>query len=115
MHSYFTGQFQPYPYANYSIFLAEVASTCNESLLLDYLINNSNSDSEKLYLIEIYLNNITTTFYRQVMFAEFEKTVYSKLENGNALTSDTLRGMYREIYQKYWGPEIITDVEEEFT
>jgi oligoendopeptidase F len=114
MHSYFTGQFQPYPYANYSIFLAEVASTCNESLLLDYLINNSNSDSEKLYLIEIYLNNITTTFYRQVMFAEFEKTVYDKLENGNALTSDTLREMYREIYQKYWGPEMITDVEEEF-
>ena len=91
MHSYFTGQCQPYPYANYSIFLAEVASTFNESLLLDHLIKNSNSDAEKLYLIEIYLNNITTTFYRQVMFAEFEKLVYEKLENGNALTPDVLR------------------------
>ncbi|HAB50636.1 MAG TPA: oligoendopeptidase F, partial [Ignavibacteriales bacterium] len=85
MHSFFTGQYQPYPYANYSIFLAEVASTFNESLLLEYLIKNSSSDREKLYLIEIYLNSITTTFYRQVMFAEFEKIVYEKLENGNAL------------------------------
>jgi oligoendopeptidase F len=115
MHSYFTGQGQPYPYANYSIFLAEVASTFNESLLLDHLIKNSNSDAEKLYLIEIYLNNITTTFYRQVMFAEFEKLVYEKLENGNALTPDVLRELYKEIYLKYWGPEMVIDVEEEYT
>ena len=115
MHSYFTGQHQPYPYANYSIFLAEVASTFNESLLLDHLIKNSSSDSEKLYLIEIYLNNITTTFYRQVMFAEFEKIVYEKLENGNALTADILKKLYKEVYQKYWGPEMIIDEEEEYT
>ena len=115
MHSFFTGQFQPYPYANYSIFLAEVASTFNESLLLNYLINNAGSDSEKLYLIEIYLNNITSTFYRQVMFAEFEKIVYDKLENGNALTPDVLGGLYKEIFQKYWGPDMFIDVEEEFT
>lgn len=115
MHSFFTGQFQPYPYANYSIFLAEVASTFNESLLLNYLINNAGSDSEKLYLIEIYLNNITATFYRQVMFAEFEKIVYDKLENGNALTPDVLGGLYKEIFQKYWGPDMFIDVEEEFT
>ena len=115
MHSYFTGQYQPYPYANYSIFLAEFASTFNESLLLDHLIKNSSSDSEKLYLIEIYLNNITTTFYRQVMFAEFEKIVYEKLENGNALTADILKKLYKEVYQKYWGPEMIIDEEEEYT
>jgi len=115
MHSYFTGQFQPYSYANYSIFLAEVASTFNESLLLNHLIKSSNSDSEKLYLIEIYLNNITTTFYRQVMFAEFEKIVYEKLENGNALTPNILRGLYKEIYQRYLGPDMIIDVEEEYT
>jgi oligoendopeptidase F len=115
MHSFFTGQFQPYPYANYSIFLAEVASTFNELMLLDYLIKNSSSDSEKLYFIEIYLNNITTTFYRQVMFAEFEKIVYDKLENGNALTPDILSELYKEIYQKYWGPEMVIDVEEQCT
>ena len=115
MHSYFTGQYQPYPYANYSIFLAEFASTFNESLLLDHLIKNSSSDSEKLYLIEIYLNSITTTFYRQVMFAEFEKIVYEKLENGNALTADILKKLYKEVYQKYWGPEMIIDEEEEYT
>jgi oligoendopeptidase F len=77
MHSYFTGLNQPYPYANYSIFLAEVASTFNESLLLDYLIEHSESVNEKLYLLEKYINNITTTFYRQVMFAEFEMDVYN--------------------------------------
>lgn len=115
MHSFFTGQYQPYPYANYSIFLAEVASTFNESLLLDHLIKNSSSDSEKLYLIEVYLNSITTTFYRQVMFAEFEKIVYEKLENRNALTPDGLSEMYKEIYQKYWGPEMVIDVEEQYT
>ena len=115
MHSFFTGQYQPYPYANYSIFLAEVASTFNESLLLEYLIKNSSSDREKLYLIEIYLNSITTTFYRQVMFAEFEKNVYEKLENGNALTPDVLQALYKEIYLKYWGPEMVIDVEEEYT
>jgi len=115
MHSFFTGQYQPYAYANYSIFLAEVASTFNESLLLNYLIQNSDSDDEKLYLIEIYLNNITTTFYRQVMFAEFEKIVYEKLENGNALTPDGLREIYKNIYKKYWGSEILMDAEEEYT
>jgi oligoendopeptidase F len=115
MHSYFTGQGQPYPYANYSIFLAEVASTFNESLLLIYLIQKSDSDDEKLYLIEIYLNNITSTFYRQVMFAEFEKIVYEKLENGNALTPDGLRELYKNIYQKYWGTEMVIDAEEEYT
>ncbi|NWF89418.1 MAG: oligoendopeptidase F [Ignavibacteriaceae bacterium] len=115
MHSYFTGQNQPYPYANYSIFLAEVASTFNESLLLDYLVKNASNKTEKLYFMEIYLNNISATFYRQVMFAEFEKTVYEELEKGNALTVDYLRKLYKGIFQKYWGESMVIDVEEEFT
>ncbi|KAB2846022.1 MAG: oligoendopeptidase F family protein, partial [Ignavibacterium sp.] len=69
MHSYYTGLTQPYTYANYSIFLAEVASTFNENLLLDHLIKISESTDEKLFLLEKYLNNITTTVYMQVMFA----------------------------------------------
>jgi oligoendopeptidase F len=115
MHSYYTGLTQPYPYANYSIFLAEVASTFNESLLLDYLISISNSKAEKLYLLEKYLNNITSTFYRQVMFAEFEMQAYERAENGEALTQDILCNMYKVVFQKYWGPEMIIDEEEEFT
>lgn len=115
MHSYYTGLTQPYTYANYSIFLAEVASTFNESLLLDFLISKSDSKAEKLYLLEKYLNNITSTFYRQVMFAEFEMQTYEKTENGEALTQDVLCKMYKEIYQKYWGPSMVVDEEEEFT
>jgi len=115
MHSHFTGESQPYPYANYSIFLAEVASTFNESLLLDYFITNASSKEDKLYFIEKYLNNITTTFYRQVMFAEFEALVYSKTESGIALTVDSLCELYGSLYQKYWGKEMIIDDEERYT
>jgi oligoendopeptidase F len=115
MHSYYTGLNQPFTYANYSIFLAEVASTFNESLLLEHLINISASKEEKLFLLEKYLNNITTTVYRQVMFAEFEATTHSKVENGEALTPDVLCKLYREVYQKYWGPEMIIDTEETYT
>ena len=115
MHSYFTGQNQPYPYANYSIFLAEIASTFNESLLLQYLISNVENEDEKLYLLEKYLNNITATFYRQVMFAEFEKIVYEKTENGEALTPEILSKLYRDVYQKYWGPDMFVSKEEEYT
>ncbi|MHB1687595.1 MAG: oligoendopeptidase F [Ignavibacteriaceae bacterium] len=115
MHSFYTGKTQPYPYANYTIFLAEVASTFNESLLLDYLIENSSSKEEKLNLLEKYLNNITATFYRQTMFAEFEMSVYEKTEKGEALTPDTLSKMYYDVYQKYWGPEMVIDEEEKYT
>lgn len=115
MHSYFTGQNQPYPYANYSIFLAEIASTFNESLLLQHLISNVENEDEKLYLLEKYLNNITATFYRQVMFAEFEKIVYEKTENGEALTPEILSKLYRDVYQKYWGPDMFVSKEEEYT
>ena len=115
MHSYYTGLNQPYTYANYSIFLAEVASTFNESLLLDHLIKISESKEEKLYLLEKYLNNITTTVYRQVMFAEFESLTHSKIENGTALTPDVLCKLYKDIYQKYWGSEMVIDDEESYT
>ena len=115
MHSYYTGLNQPYTYANYTIFLAEVASTFNESLLLDYLISKSETKNDKLFLLEKYINNITATFYRQTMFAEFEMNVYERTENGEALTHDLLCKMYRDIYQKYWGPAMVVDREEEFT
>lgn len=115
LHSYFTGITQPYVYANYSIFLAEVASTVNEGLLLEYLINQSNQKEEKIVLIEKYLNNITTTFYRQIMFAEFEMKVYEMTERGNYLTVDDLCKLYSSIYQKYWGDKMDVIEEESYT
>lgn len=115
MHSYYTGNTQPFPYADYSIFLAEIASTANEALLLDYLIENAKSKNQKLALIEKYLNNITTTFYRQTMFAEFEQYVNETTEKGDALNFDNLSEKYGEIYQKYWGPEMVVDEEETYS
>ncbi|WP_337872323.1 oligoendopeptidase F [Ignavibacterium sp.] len=115
MHSYYTGIAQPYIYANYSIFLAEVASTFNEALLLEYLIKNSSSKEEKLHLLERYLNNITSTFIRQIMFAEFEKTVYEKIEQGEAFTPEQLCEIYGSLFQKYWGDSMFVDEEESFT
>ncbi len=115
MHSWFTGENQPPVYADYSIFLAEVASTFNESLLLEHLINLSESKEEKLMLMEKYLNNVTATFYRQTMFAEYEKFVYETLESGKPLTATELKAAYKDIYSKYWGPAMFIDEEEEYT
>lgn len=115
MHSYYTGLKQPYPYANYSIFLAEVASTFNESLLLDYLLEIAESREEKLFLLERYLNNLTATFYRQVMFAEFEMIVYDRTEKGESLTWEVLSDLYKNIYQKYWGADMFIPEEEQYT
>jgi oligoendopeptidase F len=70
------------------------------------LIKISETKEEKLFLLEKYLNNITTTVYRQVMFAEFESLTHSKAESGEALTPDVLCKLYKDVYQKYWGPEM---------
>jgi oligoendopeptidase F len=115
MHSFYTGQTQPYPYADYSIFVAEVASTANEALLLDYLIQHSQSREEKLALLEKYLTNITSTFYRQACFAEYEQMVHSMVEKGEPLTPDKLNALYHEITQRYWGPDMVIDEEEDYT
>lgn len=115
MHSYYTGMNQPYPYANYSIFIAEVASTLNEALLLDHLIEISESKEEKLFLIEKHINNIVTTFYRQTLFAEFEQIVHKKNQIGEALTPDVLSKLYGELHLKYWGAAMTLDEEETYT
>lgn len=115
MHSYYTGMNQPYPYANYSIFIAEVASTLNEALLLEHLINISESKDEKLFLIEKHINNIVTTFYRQTLFAEFEQIVHEQNQKGEALTPDVLSKLYGELHLKYWGSAMTLDMEETHT
>ncbi|MCF6268256.1 MAG: oligoendopeptidase F [Melioribacteraceae bacterium] len=115
MHSFYTGESQPYPYANYSIFVAEVASTVNEALLLDYLIENAKTKDEKLFLIEKHINNIVTTFYRQTLFAKFEQIVHEKNQNGEALTPDVLSKLYGDLHLQFWGNGMTLDKEETYT
>ncbi len=115
MHSYYTGNTQPYTYAGYSIFIAEIASTLNEALLQQYMIDNPESKEEKLALIEKFINNIVTTYYRQTMFAAFEQAVHEKAETGEAVTADYLTTLYGEMHMKYWGDDMYLDEEEAYT
>ena len=112
MHSYFTEQTQPFHYYDYSIFVAEVASTTNEALLLEYLIKNAKTDKEKASLLEKFLVNSQTTFFRQTRFAEFEKMIHEKAEKGEYLSAEDLSKLFRERYQYYWGDAMETDSEE---
>lgn len=112
MHSFFTEKMQPIHYTDYTIFVAEIASTTNEALLLDYMIQKSQSKQEKLALIEKYLINMQSTFFRQTRFAEFEMIVHDKALKGEILTADELTKLFAELYQKYWGSEMVTDYEE---
>lgn len=112
MHSYFTEKTQPFQYRDYSTFVAEVASTANESLLFDYMIKNAKSKEEKLFLIEKFLTQVQATFFRQTRFAEFEKMVHEKAEQGVFFNDKQLTEEFAKGYQKYWGPEMVTDPEE---
>ena len=111
IHSYFSRKNQPYIYGGYSIFVAEVASTANEALLLDYMLKNVKNDGEKLYLLNHYLEQFRTTVSRQTMFAEFEKIIYEHAEDGGALTADYLSETYKELNKKYYGPNVVIDDE----
>lgn len=115
MHSYFTGKFQPPVYAGYPIFLAEVASITNENLLHNYMMKIANSKEEKLVLLETYVNKIVTTFFRQTQFAEYEMKTHSRTEAGESLNATDLTNLYRDIFVKYYGNEIIVDDEEAYT
>ncbi len=105
VHSYYTRKYQPYPYGNYSIFVAEVASTCNEALLGDYLQKTTDDKQKRLYLINHYLEGFRGTVFRQTMFAEFEHLIHQKAQNGEALTPDLLTKEYYELNKKYFGEE----------
>lgn len=115
LHSLYSEETQPYPYADYPIFLAEVASTVNEALLLDYMIEKAESKEEKLALLERYINNIKSTFYRQTRFAEFEWKVQKMAENGEPLTAEKLKNIFGDMYQKYWGEAMTVDEEEKYS
>jgi oligoendopeptidase F len=112
VHSYYTRKSQPYPYGNYSIFVAEVASTCNESLLNDYLLKTIDDEKKRLFLLNHYLEGFRGTVFRQTMFAEFEHLIHQKVQNNEALTADALTKEYYELNKKYFGEEdLIIDEE----
>ncbi|QHA91580.1 oligoendopeptidase F [Bacillus sp. N1-1] len=111
VHSYYTRENQPYPYANYSIFVAEVASTTNESLLNHYLLENTSDKKEKLYLLNHYLEGFRGTVFRQTMFAEFEHMIHKKAQDGEPLTPDLLSSLYFDLNKKYFGEDLVIDDE----
>lgn len=111
MHSYFTRKNQPYVYGDYGIFVAEVASTANESILLEYMLKNVESRNEKLYLLNHYLESFRTTVFRQAMFAEFEMIIHEHIEQGGAITADYLCETYKELNKIYYGPNVVIDDE----
>lgn len=111
VHSYYTRKTQPYPYGNYSIFVAEVASTCNEALLNDYLLKTIDDEQKRIYLLNHYLEGFRGTVFRQTMFAEFEHLIHQKAQNNEALTAESLTKDYYELNKKYYGTDIVVDEE----
>ncbi len=109
LHSYYTNMTQPYVYSEYKIFVAEVASTVNESLLMRYLLPRASSKQEKAYLLNHYLEEFRGTVFRQVMFAEFEKMIHEKVEQGEALNAQELSDMYYGLNKKYFGEAVTVD------
>lgn len=103
IHSYYSKNNQEYLYSGYKIFVAEVASTLNELLLINYLLKNADSKEEKIYLLNYYLEQFRTTVYRQTMFAEFEKICHGKVENGEPLTAEDFNNIYYDLNKKYYG------------
>lgn len=111
LHSYYSNHTQPRIYADYVLFCAEVASTTNEALLIHHLIDKETDRKQKLYLINSQLEQIRTTVFRQIMFAEFELFTHEKAEQGIPLTADDLSAFWHEINVKYYGPEMTVDPE----
>ncbi|MGG3888327.1 oligoendopeptidase F [Metabacillus fastidiosus] len=111
MHSYYTRKTQPYPYGDYSIFVAEVASTCNEALLNDYLLKTIDDEKKRLYLLNHFLEGFRGTVFRQTMFAEFEHLIHKKAQDGEPLTPELLTKTYYDLNKKYFGDDIVVDEE----
>ena len=109
MHTYYSNSAQKITYADYLIFVAEVASTCNEALLMHYLFENTKDQTEKEYLIFHYLDKFRTTLFRQAQFAEFEHEAHRLLDNGQAVTMESLNKLYFDINARYYGPGLFYD------
>ena len=111
MHSYFSRANQPYQYADYSIFVAEVASTCNEELLFDHLMKTLDDDKKKIYLLNQWLDGFRGTVFRQTMFAEFEHIIHEMDAKGESLTAEKLTSIYYDLNKQYFGDAVTVDEE----
>ncbi|MDR1916277.1 MAG: oligoendopeptidase F [Synergistaceae bacterium] len=109
MHSYYSRAHQPYPTSDYTIFCAEVASTTNEELMLDYMLRTTEEREKRIYLLNQRVERIRATVYRQVMFASFERDVHARNQAGENTTASELGKMWRALNVKYFGPEMIVD------
>ena len=111
LHSCYTNASQTYVNSNYNIFVAEIASTCNEYLLISYLLEKAETKEEKAYLLNHLMDQFKGTLFRQTMFAEFEKITHEKEAAGEALTCDTLCKVYKDLNKLYFGPDMVIDEE----
>ena len=109
MHSYLSNKTQPSVYRDYVIFVAEVASTCNEALLMEHLLNNTTDKKERAWLLNHFLEQFKGTLYRQTMFAEFELRMGELSAQGTPLTAELLCAEYKALNAKYFGPDMVTD------
>lgn len=109
LHSWYSNANQPYVYSGYLIFVAEVASTCNESLLMQYLLKESKDKKEKAYLLNHFIDQFKGTLFRQTMFAEFEKVTHEMYAKGESLTAERLCAVYMDLNRKYFGEEMVSD------
>jgi len=114
MHSYYSWQTQPKVYASYTIFLAEIASTVNETLVIDHMLKTTTDQNVRTYLLGEYLEQFRGTIFRQTMFAEFEMIIHHMAENGEPLTLESLNKVYRDLNIKYYGPDMIIDEQIDF-
>ncbi len=111
MHSYYSAKHQPFQYYNYTIFVAEVASTFNEQLLSHYLLKHAKNRQERAYLLNREIDSVRATLIRQTMFAEFEKRTHEMVESGEPATTESFKKIYRELLEAYLGPEFTIDDE----
>lgn len=111
IHSYLSNKTQPTAYQDYVIFVAEVASTCNEALLMEYLLSVTTDKKERAYLINHFLEQFRGTLYRQTMFAEFELAANEMTQRGEGTTAEALCAMYKKLNEQYFGPEMNVDKE----
>ena len=109
MHSYLSSKEQPYIYSDYVLFVAEVASTCNESLLMQHMLKKTTDKKQRAVLINYFLEQFRTTVYRQVMFAEFELKIHQLAESGETLTAQRLCEIYYDLNKLYYGPDMVVD------
>ncbi|MDD7281207.1 oligoendopeptidase F [Floccifex sp.] len=109
LHTYYSNSNQSILDSDYRIFVAEVASTCNESLLIQYLLKESKDKDEKIYLLNYFLDQFKSTMYRQTMFAEFEKITHEMVSHNEVLTAETLNTIYLDLNKKYYGNDIVVD------